>query len=194
MAENQQPNLADGFGNSLRMDENGLALISSPGKSLSLSTSGGGAVKLNGANVGAGGELQATVTITAAQMLAINNTFATAFQILPAPGAGLLTVVDDIVVDLQFATTAYATGTGDLEAFYSTGAALGPLIQAVITSALIKGAVSAIVKTVPSSDSVNITVGSVNQPVLVALSAANLYTAGDSPLVLTIRYRTVAAA
>ncbi len=49
---NLTPNVCDGFGNAINLDENGVAITAAPGKNINLGTSGSGAVELNGTPIG----------------------------------------------------------------------------------------------------------------------------------------------
>lgn len=191
----QTSNLADGFGNVVRLDENGLTLIAGPGKPLNLSTSSGGAVVLNGANVGAGGALQTSMTLTPAQIQAMTNTSATAVTLIAAPGLGKIIIVDSVVVDLEFATTAYATGTADLEISYESGSTLTALQDVLSAAHLKSAATSNLTVTRPTLDGSQTLANEINAAVVIGLaSTTTQYTAGDSPVVVTIVYRVLSAA
>jgi hypothetical protein len=77
--------------------------------------------------------LQDTVALTSAQILALN---ATPVQLIPAPGAAKIAVLDSIVVEMTRTATAYANG-GVLEIRYTN--ASGALVSATFPASLVTG-------------------------------------------------------
>jgi hypothetical protein len=134
----------------------------------------------------------ATVTITSAQFKNIDNTAANAKTIIAAPGAGNMIVVENYSVNLQFQTTAYDTGTGNLQIAYSTGAAL----TVVVANALGTTNIGAIASNITFSANATLAAQTLktNQAVVISLSTATKYATGDSPFVITMRYRVLAVA
>jgi hypothetical protein len=178
------PNLSDMFGNSLRMDENGIALISAPGKPVSL----------NGAGVGAAGQLLATLTLTPAQVQALTNVVGGTFVVIPAPGAGLVVVVDKVDVNLAFVSVAYATGTSAASLYYNNAGTL-TAIATIIANAQLLQASSSLTDTAGSLTGAQVVANEANRQVVVGLTTnATLYTAGNSPVTITVVYRVIAAA
>lgn len=182
--ETAYPNLGDGFGNSIRMDENGLALVSAPGKP----------INLNGSGVSAAGHLTASLTLTPTQVKALTNAAAGTFVLVAAPGAGKIIIVDAVEVNLQFASAAYTTGTSAASLYYLSGATL-TAIATVITSAHLLQASSNLTDTVPTLDGSQTLANETNAAVVIGLTTnATLYAAGDSPVVVNVVYRVLSAA
>jgi hypothetical protein len=55
MADNKPANVADGYGNRMQVDENGILVQAAPGENINLVTSEGGEAFLNGTSLGSGG-------------------------------------------------------------------------------------------------------------------------------------------
>jgi hypothetical protein len=130
----------------------------------------------------------ATVTITTAELLALN---ATPKELLPAPGSGYANVVDSAVLFLDYNSAAYngvASGE-DLEIRYTNGS--GQLVATVETTGFLDQA----------SDQVRyVQVGAVtaitpvaNAAVVLDLASGEIAT-GNSPLKVKIYYRVVPTA
>lgn len=90
------PNLGDGYGNAVILDENGVVVTARPGKDLNLVTSGGGLPKANGVTIGSGGAvLVANTTLTAAQVNALKVTPVT---VIPAVAGKTIVVLQNNIV------------------------------------------------------------------------------------------------
>lgn len=122
---------------------------------------------------------RARVTLTSAQILALNTT---PVQLIAAPGAGKYISVDEVVGFLRFGTTQY-TGANAVEFRYTNGS--GAKVTGDAASAWLDGASSAAVKTIAAA-----VTPVANAAVVAAVPTANP-AAGDSVVVLDILYRTV---
>lgn len=74
---------------------------------------------------------EATGTLTQADILAMNGA---PVELIPAPGAGKLVIVDEIEVYHKYANAAYTAG-GDVSVQYGNGTAIAELEDAVVTGA-----------------------------------------------------------
>jgi hypothetical protein len=132
----------------------------------------------------------ATVTLTPTQIKNLDNTAATSVTLVAAPGAGKQIFYAGNDSNLQFATTPYATSAGNLNISYSDGATLTVIFAGVGNSAFITAGASRYITGGPF----NLVAGSAlstNQALVVSLNSATKYTAGDSPIVLSILYRVL---
>lgn len=131
---------------------------------------------------GAGGNskiYQTKVTLTAAQIKALNSTPVT---LVPAPGAGKVVSIVEINGYLNYGTTQY-TGNNNVELRYTDGS--GAKVTGDLAYAWLLGAASAAVKAVAAA-----VTPVVNAAVVAAVPSANP-TAGDSTVTLEIFYRIV---
>lgn len=128
--------------------------------------------------LGSGSTLQyQKVTITAAQMLALSGTPIT---LLPAPGVGLFTYIDNAVFALNFNTTAFAAGSA-LQIIENA------IVVASTTAALVNGASSVIIQAAFPSFNTTASLGAANAPVTLGVAGAN-FTTGNSTIDVHLWY------
>lgn len=141
----------------------------------------GTGLKLSGDTPGTGGGiLNAQITVTSAEILDLFNT---PIQVIPAPGAGKL-----IIVDYAFynGTGAYTQAAGAGLQYGATGdwadnpnAPQNPFINGVFVTSNAR----------PDSGSNNMT-ADVNQPIMFVALSTNP-TVGTTPITLTVQYRII---
>lgn len=140
------------------------------------------------------GLLKASVSLTPTQIKNMKQSFATAVQIIAAPGAGNIIDIVHISTNLQFVTTPYATGSGAFQLSFTDGASLFSLVATFFSSAGIT-ATNSQFQSISTGNLINAAnTLNTNQPVIVNLTNNTSYTAGDSPIAITVSYRIVAAA
>ncbi len=139
--------------------------------------------------------LVATVTMSAAQFLAMDNTAPNAKVLVAAPGAGLQVIVESLTTNMRSdGVDAYGTGTGNLGVYWSNGATLvAALLANYIGTAALQGTTSLmqVVSSQLNQNSVH-----ANQAIVFALSTATKYTSSggaDPTFSITLRYRIVSA-
>lgn len=142
------------------------------------------------------GILHRQITLTPTQVKALRNTQAASIVIIPAPGAGKLIFPVASFVNLQFATTPYATGTGNLGTYYSDGVSVLTQIATLIFPAAAMVLSNSGVNGLNNGSAPQNTSNPINsnQAVALSLSTATGYTAGDSPIVVDIWYRIMSVA
>ena len=123
-------------------------------------------------------------TLTSAQILALNTTPIT---IVPATGAGTLIQVDGITAKLVFNSIAY-TGANPISFAYTN--ASGVLVTGTVASAFIDSASGTNYYYAPANPSATGFVPVANAPIVAFVGTANP-AAGNSTIVLTIRYHTI---
>jgi hypothetical protein len=142
-------------------------------------TNNGSGAPFSGINAGEIGQFTSVTTLTAAQVNALN---ATSIQLLPAPGANQVIVLNLIVLETLFNTTAYANANNAVFQFLLNATVASDMTLAQTTAVL-----TAAAKTLVVVDSPNVNVAEllttniVNQPLNVNLSAA-LTAVGNSPI------------
>ena len=129
--------------------------------------------------------VEATGTVTSAELLDLHNTDAT---LLPAPGAGLMWVVDEVFGFLDHGGTDYTVGAGDDLQFRYTNDS-GGLVVATVDDAIIGNSGDIYFRRV------GIDVEPVANAAVIAtnIAAAGAWTLGDGDLKWRIRARLVAA-
>lgn len=120
------------------------------------------------------------VTLTSAQLLALNTT---AITLIPAPGTGKYISVDEVMAKNDFNSIAY-TGANALEIRYTDGS--GVKVTGDLASAFIDSASSRLDKAV----GVAVAVGVANAPIVAFVPVANPG-AGNGTITLDILYRVV---
>ena len=140
------------------------------------------------------GALQfATVTLTPTQIKNLDNTVGNSVQLLPSPGVGKAIMLWTIQTNLQFATTPYATSTGNLIASYDVSGSL-TLLNTFFVSAYIKGSSSQVEGGGSLANNLTGAVSTqANGSIVATISSATKYTAGDSPILINMWYTIVPA-
>ena len=134
----------------------------------------------------------ATVTLTATQIKALYDT---PVQLIAAPGAGKLILIDSILWDIAFGTLQYTAG-GVIAAQYGNSAyGAGSPASASIASATLNGvAASGYLANGSGAATLNVAkTASLNTAVYIS-NASAAFTTGDSTVNLYIRYRIVSPA
>jgi hypothetical protein len=124
------PNLADGFGNSLRMDEAGFTITACPNQDVNLNTSGSGAVLNNGVPIGGGGSSlfkQASIVLSQSDL---ENLAATPIQIV-AGKAGVYYALATAIAQYTFGTTSYSVDPNTFFSF-NIGGSTAPFLSNTI--------------------------------------------------------------
>ena len=134
----------------------------------------------------------ATVALTAAQ---VNGMYATPVQLLPAPGAGKLIIIDSILWDVAFVSAQYAAGGAIAAQYGNTIHGAGPAASATLAAATLNGvAASSFLGEAGSSTVLDVAkTASLNTAVYIS-NASAAFTTGDSTVNLYIRYRIVTPA
>ena len=128
-------------------------------------------------NIRAKGNVQyAKVTMTAAQILALN---ATPVTILAAPGAGLSLYVHAMALYLNFGTAAFQSGT-------TVTFKQGTATLATTTAALINGGASALIQPAFPAEGTTASLGANNSAITANTTVA--FTTGDSTVDVHIWY------
>lgn len=132
-----------------------------------------------------------TVNLTAAQ---INGMYATPVQIVAAPGAGKLILIDSILWDIAFVSAQYAAG-GAIQAQYgNTIHGAGSPASASIAAATLNGvAASGFIANGSGAATLNAPATVENTAVFLS-NATGAFTTGDSTVTLYVRYRVVTPA
>lgn len=133
----------------------------------------------------------ATVALTAAQ---VNGMYATPVQLVAAPGAGNLILIDSILWDIAFVSAQYAAG-GAIQAQYgNTVHGAGSPASASIAAATLNGvAASGFLANGSGSATLNAPATVENTAVYLSNATAP-FTTGDSTVNLYVRYRVVSPA
>ncbi len=134
----------------------------------------------------------ATVALTAAQ---VNGMYATPVQLLPAPGAGKLIIVDSILWDIAFVSAQYAAGGAIAAQYGNTIHGAGPAASGTLAAASLNGVVaSGFLSNAGSAGLLNVTAAASENTAVFISNATAAFTTGDSTVNLYIRYRIVTPA
>lgn len=183
--------LADGTdGNLITWDSSGVAALVATGTSGQVLTSNGAGAAPTFQTAGGGAspaEAQAiTVTLSSANIMAM---FGTPVTLIPAPGAGKLIQVDEVVVSFIYNSIAYANGSelrirysGSGTDLFSTIADTGPMrgTASFINAALAIGGAGG-----------TIAVTSLTNTAIVATNTGSAFTDGNSTMKIFLRYRII---
>ena len=133
-----------------------------------------------------------TVALTAAQ---INGMYATPVQLIAAPGAGKLIVIDSILWDVAFVSAQYAAGGAIAAQYGNTIHGAGPAASGTLAAATLNAvAASSFLGESGSSAVLDVTkTASLNTAVYIS-NATAAFTTGDSTVNLYVRYRIVTPA
>jgi Repeat of unknown function (DUF5907) len=133
----------------------------------------------------------AAVTMTAAEW---NGMFAAPKQIVAAPGANLMLVVDSVVVEANFGTTQYAGGGAAALQYSNTVNGAGTLATASVAAAAVNGiAADSTFRLLAASIAVVANALVVNQGLFMS-NLTGAFTTGNSPMTVTVNYHTIAVA
>jgi hypothetical protein len=138
--------------------------------------------------------MNAALTLTPAQILAMDNTAGNSVTIVPAPGPGLAVLVWDSWVNLQFNTKAYAGNPQtDLVLWMNNGGALVGKGTVIMPSSQLQASASQISTARLDPDFGGSSVAQlVNASVVLAMDTNNKFTGGDSDIVVSLTYDLVA--
>lgn len=130
-----------------------------------------------------------TVTITTAQMLALNGS---PIQIVPAPGAGLLIVPTMMIATLVFNAAAYSTNAAGASLKYGTAGA-GTSTGFTLSQAFLQSASGTNTQIVNQSSAATYLPASTDLNVpLTLIAATSDPTTGDSAMNVRVYYRVIA--
>lgn len=132
----------------------------------------------------------ATVTLTAAQITALYDT---PVQLIAAPGAGKLVVIDKIVWDIAYGTTQYTAG-GAIAAQYGNSAhGVGDAASSSIAAATLNAVAANEVLSASSTQIVSVKTNCINAAVYLSNATADFAT-GDSTATLYVYYKILTIA
>jgi len=134
----------------------------------------------------------ATVALTAAQ---INGMYATPVQLLAAPGAGKLIIIDSMLWDIAFVSAQYAAGGAIAAQYGNTIHGAGPAASGTLAAASLNGvAASGFLSNAGSAGLLNVAASASENTAVYLSNATAAFTTGDSTVNLYIRYRVVTPA
>lgn len=129
------------------------------------------------------------VTMTAAEW---NGMFAAPKQIVAAPGANLMHVVDSVVFEVNYGSAQYAGGGAAALQYSNTVNGAGTLATAAIAAASVNGvAADSTFRLLAAAIGVVANALVVNQGLFMS-NLTGAFTTGDSPVTVTVNYHTIA--
>lgn len=129
----------------------------------------------------AGQLLTTAVEVSSAQLLDLDNT---PVQIIPAPGSGVINVINHVTLTLDYNTTTYTVGTGSYKLVY--GADTTNLMELTTFTNFIQATADAASVVIPNS-----VVAAVGINAAINLTTTTAPETGDSPITLHVAYREV---
>lgn len=127
-------------------------------------------------------------TIPSATFLGLTGAAATDIVLVAAPGAGKAIIVESVYLEIKFNSISYTTGTGNLIVEFNQGGAhAGILAAPILTTAQLKGSATVSTYQPPAAQS-----AVSNAALVINLSTAVQYLAGNSTFNVSVRYRIVA--
>ena len=134
----------------------------------------------------------ATVSLTAAQ---VNGMYATPVQLIAAPGAGKLILIDSILWDIAFVSAQYAAGGAIAAQYGATIHGAGPAASGTLAAASLNGvAASGFLSNAGSAGLLNVAASDSENTAVFLSNATAAFTTGDSTVNLYIKYRVVTPA
>ncbi|VVB70624.1 Uncharacterised protein [uncultured archaeon] len=134
----------------------------------------------------------ATVTLTASQ---VQNLYATPVQLIAAPGAGKLILIDSILWDIAFVSAQYAAGGAIAAQYGSTIHGAGPAASGTLAAASLNGvAASGFLSNAGSAGLLNVASSASLNTAVYLSNASAAFTTGDSTVTLYVKYRVVTPA
>lgn len=134
----------------------------------------------------------ATVALSAAQ---VNGMYAAPVQLIAAPGAGKLILIDSILWDIAFVSAQYAAGGAIAAQYGNTVHGAGPAASGTLAAASLNGvAASGYLSNAGSAGLLNVTATASENTAVYLSNASGAFTTGDSTVNLYVRYRIVTPA
>lgn len=144
------------------------------------------------ANIALDVAASATVSLTAAQ---VNGMYATPVQLIAAPGAGKLILIDSILWDIAFVSAQYAAGGAIAAQYGATIHGAGPAASGTLAAASLNGvAASGFLSNAGSAGLLNVAASASENTAVYLSNATAAFTTGDSTVNLYIKYRVVTPA
>lgn len=131
----------------------------------------------------------AAVTMTAAEW---DGMYAAPKQIVAAPGANLMLVVDSVVFEENYGSAQYAAGGAAALQYGNTVHGAGVLATGAVAAATVNGiAADSIFSLLPVALGATANASLVNQGLFMS-NLTGAFTTGDSPMTVTVNYHTIA--